>query len=536
MDVAATLLSQNQILLQLKTINRSLNQQNNLWMKKYANYKSYYDVTMELVSTKERLDALKKIIKPSIQQQSELSILQRREETLTKQKMLLAEYRESPFKELMQPAEDTTEVPHITNPILILQGFSYIKQLRQELDRLSNNYNSLAVLVDELEKKEKLLKALVDMGVDKNILGNNHTLEEEISLTEHALTELETAYSVFNTTLDLYRKKVEDLTAVLTADIKKQFIQGGIVGIVILISIFIAFLMKMVIRKYIRDNERIYTMSKLINFVNITIIIFILLFAYLENVTYLVTVLGFASAGLAIAMKDLFMSVLGWIVIVAGGSIHVGDRIRVVKDGATFIGDVLDISMLRITIHEGITLLTYSEHRRAGRIIFIPNNYIFTTMIANYTHGSMKTVWDGIDVTITFDSNHRKMVQICMDIAKHYAKGYTDITRKQLNLLRDRYSLRNTNVEPKVFTMLESNGIRVSLWYQTNAYAALPLRSTISGEIIDAINREEDITIAYPTTTVHSSNGEKGDGNIPSIQTTPTYQTGASSTHSGELL
>ncbi len=34
-----------------------------------------------------------------------------------------------------------------------------------------------------------------------------------------------------------------------------------------------------------------------------------------------------------------------------------------------------------------------------------PNNYIFTEMIANYSHAGIKTVWDGIDFVITFDSN-----------------------------------------------------------------------------------------------------------------------------------
>jgi small-conductance mechanosensitive channel len=218
-------------------------------------------------------------------------------------------------------------------------------------------------------------------------------------------------------------------------------------------------------------------------------------------------------------MKDLFMSVLGWIVIVIGGAVHVGDRIRVTKDGSTYIGDVLDISILRITMHEGITLTTYMENRRAGRIIFVPNNYIFTTMFANYTHSGMKTVWDGIDFTITFESNHRKMVQIALDITKKYAKGYTEITRKQLNRLRDRYSLRNTNVEPRAFTMLEPNGIRISIWYQTNAYAALTLRSTISGEIVDALLAEPDIEIAYPTTTVRAPKEPlpSSDGAIPPV-------------------
>jgi small-conductance mechanosensitive channel len=229
----------------------------------------------------------------------------------------------------------------------------------------------------------------------------------------------------------------------------------------------------------------------------------ILLFAYIENVTYLVTVVGFASAGLAIAMKDMFMSLLGWIVITFGGSFHVGDRVKVQKDGLPYVGDIIDISLLRMTILEDITLTTYLENRRSGRIIFIPNNYIFTTLIANYTHITMKTVWDGIDVTITFDSNHKKALYLVKNIIKKYSKGYTDIARKQLNMLRNQYSLKNTNVEPRVFSFLEPHGLTISAWYMTNSYAALALRSTLSAEIVDMINQEDDITIAFPTQTIH---------------------------------
>jgi small-conductance mechanosensitive channel len=229
------------------------------------------------------------------------------------------------------------------------------------------------------------------------------------------------------------------------------------------------------------------------------------MFSYIDNVGYLATVLGFASAGLAIAMRDWFMSVLGWLVIVVGGSIHVGDRIRVEKDGMIYLGDVLDVSMQRITLLEDITLTTVMHNRRAGRIIFVPNNYIFTSLIANYTHGTLKTVWDGIDIVITFDSNHKKALHLAKEICRKYSKGYTDITRKQLNKLRDRYSLKNTNVEPRVFTFIEPNGMRVSAWYLTNAYATLTLRSTISAEIVDAFNLEDDITISYPTQMIYTS-------------------------------
>jgi small-conductance mechanosensitive channel len=238
---------------------------------------------------------------------------------------------------------------------------------------------------------------------------------------------------------------------------------------------------------------------KVINFTNLALVSLVLLFYFLENATYIGTILGFASAGIAIAMKDLFMSMLGWFVIVFGGSFHVGDRIKVYKGGKSYVGDIVDISFLRMTILEDITYTSYVENRRSGRVVFIPNNYVFTELLANYTHGKIKTVWDGIDITITFDSNHKKAAHIVKEIVKKYSKGYTDISRKQLNLLRNQYSLKNINVDPRTYTFIEKNGIVISAWYMTNSYAALTLRSNMSALIIDEFNKEEDIKIAYDT-------------------------------------
>ena len=95
------------------------------------------------------------------------------------------------------------------------------------------------------------------------------------------------------------------------------------------------------------------------------------------------------------------------------------------------------------------------------------------------------------------------------EIVKKYSKGYTDIARKQLNLLRNQYSLKNTNVEPRIFSFIEPQGFCISSWYMTNAYATLTLRSTISAEIIDAFNKEEDIKIAYPTQNINVGSQRK---------------------------
>jgi len=251
------------------------------------------------------------------------------------------------------------------------------------------------------------------------------------------------------------------------------------------------------------DNDRFYTINKALNITFIVLLLLTLLLAYIENVSYLVTILGFASAGIAIAMKDWFMSLMGWFTIVLGGSIHVGDRVKFVRDGVEYVGDIVDISMLRMTMHEDVTITTYMHNRRSGRIIFIPNNFIFTDMIANYSHAGLKTVWDGIDFMITFDSDIQKAASIAKEVTRKYSKGYTDITRKQLNKLRSQYSIRNTNVEPRILTFIEPYGMKISAWYLTNSYATLTLRSTISAEIIKRIHEEESINLAFPTQSVY---------------------------------
>lgn len=488
---------------EVKDIERSLDSSQNVWLKHYNSLQNYNDIIAEINALKKEIESIKGDIPRS---------LLHRLETLERQQELLKDYAAHPYGALLE-SKNFEELPHITNPFLILSGYSYIKQLKEQQGAMVANKESLHRLIDLVRKKYNALHIIAEN--DKSLEIANNILKSQLMIEE-----LESALKILETSMDIFNQESQSITTRVMQQIKEQFFKTIYIGIAVLITIFLALLLKLTLRKYILDTDRIYTASKVINFINITIIVLILLFAYMENVSYLVAVVGFASAGLAIAMKDLFMSVLGWFVIVIGGSVHVGDRVRVVKEGCVYVGDVLDISVLRITLFEDVTLTSYRENRRAGRIIFVPNNYVFTTMFANYTHSGLKAVWDGIDFSITFDSNYKKALKIATDIGKKYAKGYTEMARAQVHKMRDKYSLRNPNLEVRSYCMIEPNGLRISMWYQTNAYATLSLRSTISGEIIEQILKEDDIKIAYPTSKIVANDYDGiGGGNAPSEKT-----------------
>jgi small-conductance mechanosensitive channel len=467
----------------------------NEWTKTYDAYIQHKELLDSQKKLSKKIKSLKTRKKLTKEQKKELKRLNNELKIITDKINLIKNFEKEPFKTLIAPPSLNNK-PEVKNPFALISALSYIKEIKNQKEKYENRYKELEKTISALQDRAFILRQIV-------ALNNSELDKKHLKYLENEIKELLTIKDIFKTTKEVYEKKFEEVNAALDSDIKRELEKVVYIGVLALIFLALFIFLKFLTAKYLAEKDSYYTVNKVINISFITVILLILLFAYLENVNYLITILGFASAGIAIAMKDWFMSLMGWFVIVFGGTIHVGDRVKFSKDGKEFVGDVVDISLLRITIQEDVTLTTYMVNRRAGRIIFVPNNYIFTEMIANYSHSGLKTVWDGIDFYITFDSNTDKALKIAKDVAKRYSKGYTELTRKQLNKLRSKYQLKNTNVEPRVFSFIEGFGMKVSVWYLTNSYATLTLRSTISQEIIKRINQESDIEIAYPTQSIY---------------------------------
>ncbi len=470
----------------------------NIWIKRFFDHRDY----LALRSEKEQLEGQMQRLAPrrDAASQERYAELQSRVATLQTRLDLLGEIGLSPYENLTR-VESLPEPPEVRNPFAILAALSHIREMERYFESHRSRLEQLDRTIGLLERKKQLLQ---ERRTHLRTLKDEAALEQaERTLRQVGLMvgEFSAAQEVYATALGVQERRFEAQQSALRQEIKTETIKLVNILIAVVVLLGALFLIKLLMRRTISDTQRLYSANRAANIITVLVVLLVLVFNYIENILYFVTLLGFISAGIAIAMKDWFMSMLGWLVIVIGGSIHVGDRIRVVYEGDVVVADVLEVGLTRIMLFEDVTLETYEQNRRAGRIIHIPNNYIFTRIIQNYSYDEMKTVWDGVDVVISFTSNHKKALKIAKEVAARHAKGYTDITRKHYNTLRMRYNMRSVSVEPRVFTFAHTYGIKVSLWYLTNSYATLPLRSTISAEVIDAFNAAEDIEIAYPSYT-----------------------------------
>ncbi|MCT7609702.1 mechanosensitive ion channel [Aliarcobacter butzleri] len=479
----------------------------NILLKRYSNYLSYGKIVNELDSLKNSLKS-----KSGLSEEQEYQ-LHNKIRVKENELELIAEYKGSPIGGLINPPE-IEKYENITNPFGIINALSNIKKLENNKKQFKSLESEIQTLSSTLE--DELVTYLELFNLDPKL-----EYKDKITFLDKQKKDFTIVLDIVDTTEEVYTRKIEQIILEIKNQVSQQVQKMFTILVIIIILSIISFLVKLTLRKYFSQNENFYMINKIINFSLVFLIVMVVLFSYIDNVSYLVTILGFASAGIAIALKDWFMSIFGWMVIVTSGFIQVGDRIRVTKGGVETVGDVLDISLFKITIREDVTMISYTKNRRAGRIYFVPNNYIFSELIANYTHSELRTVWDGIDITITFDSNYKKAQKIAREILKHYSKGYSDITRKQLSKMRNKYQLRATGVEPRVFTLIEPHGIVISSWYLTNSYAALVLRSTISPEILDAFMKEDDIHIAYPTQQININDTQNAYGPSRERRTVP---------------
>ncbi|WP_024787818.1 MULTISPECIES: mechanosensitive ion channel family protein [unclassified Lebetimonas] len=443
----------------------------------YLTYKNYIDY-QKLLNT---YNKLKYLSKKNPRYKKKLL-------TIQTQLDLLKE-NENIFNTLIK-LKNIPKAPQIENPFEIFSAINYEKQIKNVLLQNIQTYQQFKETLNNLKKLYKLKK--------------------EVKIKDNQLENMINDFELINT---IYKKKLETLkTFILNQqekikkEIKNQLNKLAVLIAIIIFLIIFSFILKFILKKYIKE-ENLYISNKIINILTIFIIVLTSLLFYINNATYIITILGFISAGIAIAMKDWFMNIFGWFVIMINGNIKVGDRIKMYLQNGNvqIVGDVIDITLTRIVIYEDVTYTTYHKNRRAGRIVFIPNNVVFNNPIFNYTHKRLATVWDGIDITLTFDSNYKKAVDIIKNILTNQTKRQSAATKTRMQRLKIEYNFKSYNLEPRVLTLIEENGIRISAWYLVISTSPLIYRSQISGEILDALLKEKDIKITYPTYKINGN-------------------------------
>jgi len=219
----------------------------------------------------------------------------------------------------------------------------------------------------------------------------------------------------------------------------------------------------------------------------------------------ILTIVGLLSAGIAIALKDVFVNLAGFIFIMWRQPLEVGHRIQI----GEVAGDVVDIRPFQFTILEIGNWVDADQS--TGRMIHIPNGKIFTENLANY-HFGFEYIWHEIPVLLTFESNWQKAREILNKIAMDYRKNIPAEVEKQIKAAARKYLIIYNKLTPIVYLDVKDCGVLLTIRYLVEPRQRRSVEEKFWEKILTEFGKNEDIDFAYPTTRIYSNyiEGKKG--------------------------
>lgn len=241
--------------------------------------------------------------------------------------------------------------------------------------------------------------------------------------------------------------------------------------------------------KTIKDNSTYYTTRKRLYYLHSVIVIVIFLMIWSEARLDLTIYIGFISAGIAIALREIFTNIAALLIIVIQRPFEVGDRV-IVNDRA---GDVIDQMLFHFVVME-VTTKTEGE-QSTGKIVHIPNNYIFSHPISN-AHKGFEYIWNEIEVRLKIDSEWEEAKLKLENILNKHTENLTTEAQNKLREASKKYLLHYQNLNPIVYVSVKEGHIKLTMRYLTEPRNSRVTEDAIWQEILQYTIGNEKVNLA----------------------------------------
>ena len=263
--------------------------------------------------------------------------------------------------------------------------------------------------------------------------------------------------------------------------------------LVLLVIGFIQFLRRF-IRKNLPNSKVKYRSQKGIEVIGYLILIILTLSYFTGNIKDFTLAIGLLSAGVAITLQELILSIAGSLYIFFVKVYKPGDRIEI--NGIK--GDVIDIDSIYTTIMEIGEWVNSDNY--SGRIVKLSNAFVFKGPIYNYSM-DFPFIWDEFNLPIRYGSDIELAKNIVIKVATENLSEYVANSIAKWKDVVDRYYIEDAKVEPTLAITMTDNWIQFNLRYIVD-YKKRRVTKHILSELISKKFEETNGKVILASTTV----------------------------------
>jgi small-conductance mechanosensitive channel len=242
--------------------------------------------------------------------------------------------------------------------------------------------------------------------------------------------------------------------------------------------------------RYVQDRTRRYQFLQARRIVLGVVVTFVILFNFASEIGALATVMGFAAAGIAVALQNVILSLAGYFFLIGKFGIKVGDRVQV--SGVT--GDVIEIGLVKLSLMElgG----NGNDRQPTGRVVVFSNAIVFQPS-GNFFKQIPGTnfVWNEVTLTLSPECDYRLAEKRLLEAVDEVFARYRESIQRQSIAAEQSLNMPIDTLKPQARLQLTHDGLMITLRYPAETRTAVQTDDEVARRLLDTIAREPGLKL-----------------------------------------
>jgi small-conductance mechanosensitive channel len=239
---------------------------------------------------------------------------------------------------------------------------------------------------------------------------------------------------------------------------------------------------RLVIR-YTHDPRRRYQQQLVRKIATWTLVVVIAGFGFVTELSSFATFAGLITAGLAVAMQSVLVSIVGYFFLIGKYGVRVGDRVQI----GNVTGEVIDLGLVRMHLME---LSTQGPLGATGRVVAYANSIVFQPSGGLFKQiPGVNFAWHETTLTLPAGCDYvavkEKLLAAVVDVVKDY---HEEIVRQTKEIETTTASSSVGGAMPQVQLHFSAAGVEALVRYPVQLQHEAEIDERVSKELMKVIS------------------------------------------------
>jgi small-conductance mechanosensitive channel len=234
--------------------------------------------------------------------------------------------------------------------------------------------------------------------------------------------------------------------------------------------------------RYVQEPRRRHQLLLVRRIVFWAVVAAIVGFTFATDLGSLATFAGLLTAGLAVAMQSVLVSIVGYFFLIGKYGIRVGDRVQI----GSVTGEVIDLGLVRLHLLE---LSGQGPRGPTGRVVAFANSIVFQASGGIFKQiPGVNLAWHDITLSLPPKADPSAMKERLLAAANQVLSEYSEDMARQTREIQKTTSLHaGGDAQAQVQLRFSASGVEALVRYPVQLQRAAEIDERISRELLKVI-------------------------------------------------